>query len=188
MKYLILFLAALTAACSNTPQSNYYLLSSKASSAEHPCDCSIGIGPVNVAEYLNRPQITVSAQPGQLNLEQFHRWGEPLQNSIERTLLENLATLTGSSQLVVHPWQKSQQPRYRVAINVLTMDKVSGSATLKVQWSLLDTKDNNSATSTQLDTFTAPLANDDYGALAEGFSEALLAFSEKIAADLQSQK
>ncbi|MDM3870026.1 PqiC family protein [Porticoccus sp. W117] len=184
MKYLTLFAALLIAGCSSTPQSNYYLLSSKATGASAPCDCSIGIGPVTVAEYLNRPQITVSSQAGQLNLEQFHRWGEPLQNSIERVLLENLATLTGSSELVIHPWRQSQQPRYRVTVNVLTMDKTNGSATIKVQWHLTNTENKNESPQTQLDTFSSPLANDEYSALAEGFSDALLQLSQKIANSL----
>ena len=185
MKYLMLLLtvmAVLAAGCGSTPQSNHYLLSSKATSANAPCDCSIGIGPVTVAEYLNRPQITTSAQPGQLQIEQFHRWGEPLRHNIERTLLENLATLTGSSQVVVHPWRQDQQPEYRVTINILAMDRSANNAVIKVQWQLAAKKGKQSET--QLKTFSSSLTDESYAALAEGFSKALLQLSQEIATSL----
>ncbi|MCV6605654.1 MAG: PqiC family protein [Porticoccaceae bacterium] len=184
MKYLIPVLAALLAGCSSTPQSNYYLLHSTATNASSPCDCSIGIGPVTVAEYLNRPQITTSAEPGRLNIDQFHRWGEPLRHNIERTVLENLATLTGSSQLRIHPWRQGQRPGYRVAINILSMDRAAGNATVKVQWQV-DAEAGQSS-GTQLQTFSSPVADDSYAALAQGFSQALLQLSEKIAEQLDS--
>ncbi|MGS2722577.1 PqiC family protein [Porticoccus sp. GXU_MW_L64] len=177
MKYWIVFMTLLAAGCSSTPQSHYYLLSSKATSASAPCDCSIGIGPVTVAEYLNRPQITTRGEPGRLQVEQFHRWGEPLRHNIERALLENLATLTGSSQVVVHPWRQNQRPEHRVAINILSMDRSASRATIKVQWQIA----NRPA---KISSFSSELADSGYNSLAEGLSEALLQLSQEIAAAL----
>ena len=170
-------------ACSSTPQSNYYLLNAKATEVSTPCHCSIGVGPVTVAEYLNRPQITIAGEPGQLQIEQFQRWGEPLHNNIERVLVENLATLTDSAKVVVHPWRQDQQPRYAVTVNILTMNREENLAVIKVQWQLRD-RESGDIIATQLQRYTSPLANPDYRTLAEGFSHALLILSEQIAAQI----
>lgn len=178
----IFFICALLliTSCSSTPSSNYYLLRAKAVEALAQCNCSIGIGPVTVAEYLNRPQITLSGEPGELTIEQYQRWGEPLRNNIERVLVENLSILADSNDLVIHPWRQDQKPRYAVRINILTMNRQSGNAVLKAQWRIVDT-DSNTVLITQLTNYSSALENDNYRNLAEGFSDTLLQLSSQIA-------
>ena len=188
LKHLLSICAPLLllGACSSTPQSNYYLLSAKATTASAPCHYSIGVGPVVVAEYLNRPQITVTGEPGQLQIEQFQRWGEPIRNSVERVLVENLAILTDSTQLVVYPWRQDQSPRYRVRINILSMNREANSALIKVQWQLSDSQSGNTI-STHLESYKAPVNGDGYRNLVEGFSDALLQLSVQISAEIADQ-
>ena len=188
LKYLLSICAPLLllGACSSTPQSNYYLLSAKATEALAPCHCSIGVGPVTVAEYLNRPQITVTGKPGQLQIEQFQRWAEPVRYSVERVLVENLAIVTDSTQLVVHPWRQGQNPRYRVRIHILTMNRETNSAVIKVQWQLSDSQSGKTI-STHLESYKASVNGDGYRNLVEGFSDALLQLSVQISTEIADQ-
>ncbi len=50
----------------------------------------IGVGPVRIPEYLNRPQMVTRGKSNLLTFAQYDRWAEPLGESIERTIAENL--------------------------------------------------------------------------------------------------
>ena len=54
---------------------------------------TIGIGPVEIPEYLNRAQIVTRVSPTELKLAEFDRWAEPLNNNFSRVLAENLTSL-----------------------------------------------------------------------------------------------
>src|SRR5262249_45023810 len=49
---------------------------------------SIGVGPVIMPSYLDRTQIVTRTAADQLDLANFHRWAEPLQEGIVRVLAE----------------------------------------------------------------------------------------------------
>ena len=53
----------------------------------------IGVGPITVPKYLDRPQIVTRSGRNQLALGEFDRWAEPLQDNVLRVLAENLAFL-----------------------------------------------------------------------------------------------
>ncbi|MDH5298187.1 MAG: PqiC family protein, partial [Desulfobulbaceae bacterium] len=64
----------------------------------------IGIGPVGLPEYLDRPQIVTRLTPNRLHLAHNHRWAEPLGQNIARVLGENLSPLLGTDRILLPPW------------------------------------------------------------------------------------
>ena len=48
---------------------------------------AIGLAPVNMPEYLDRPEIISRGGGNQLELGQFDRWAEPLNRNIERVVV-----------------------------------------------------------------------------------------------------
>ena len=89
-----LVVLVLLAGCLNlktgTPPAQYYLLSSLPEQQpveqihEAGSGPVVGVGPISLPRHLDRPQIVTMAGPNELRLSEFHRWAEPLQNSITR--------------------------------------------------------------------------------------------------------
>jgi uncharacterized lipoprotein YmbA len=135
--------ALLLTACSASQPSNYYVLSAlpapeapiRASSAEQ---IAVGIGPVSFPAYLDRPQLVTRVSANRLDLSEFNRWAEPLQDMFSRTLSENLSALMGTDFVYVLPQRHAMELDYRVAVEVLRFDRgPDGRADLLARWSIL---------------------------------------------------
>lgn len=136
-------IAAALAACSASEPSNYYLLSSlPAPEAQvqtaSPDRLAVGIGPVSLPAYLDRPQLVTRASANRLDLSEFDRWAEPLQDMFSQTLSENLSVLIGSDRVYVLPRRRVPELDYVVAVEVLRFDRaVGGEAELLARWTVL---------------------------------------------------
>src|SRR5215510_6709686 len=79
-------------ACASMP-SRFYILNTLP--AQVPAAAAergpvIGVGPITMPKYLDRPEIVTRASQNQLTFGQFDRWAEPLQDNVFRVLAENL--------------------------------------------------------------------------------------------------
>jgi uncharacterized lipoprotein YmbA len=75
-------------ACASTP-SRFYLLNALATPETIPSPATsqgpvIGVGPITMPRYVDRPQIVTRVGRNQLALGEFDRWAEPLQNNVSR--------------------------------------------------------------------------------------------------------
>ncbi|MBN2299441.1 MAG: membrane integrity-associated transporter subunit PqiC, partial [Deltaproteobacteria bacterium] len=149
----ILILAVLTiflAGCAGTPPSRFYLLSPLHSSGHmqaqltEPGCISLGIGPVELPQYLNRPQIITRISENELDLADFDKWAEPLDENISRVLVENLIGLLDPDSFAIHPWKGSMHIDYRIALEIIRFDgSLSSSASLVARWSIFDHEGRN---------------------------------------------
>ena len=104
-----LFLLAL-AGCASTPPTQFYVLPSLAGSDTAPLsaadsrDLTIGVGPVTLPPYLDRPQIVTNTSRAKLTLAEFDQWAAPLHDIFSRALAENLALLIPTDRVLLHPW------------------------------------------------------------------------------------
>ena len=81
--------------CASTPPTRFYVLpalssadtTSGVSTAKR--ELTIGVGPVTLPAYLDRPQIVTRASRAKLNLADFDQWAASLQDSLPRVLAEN---------------------------------------------------------------------------------------------------
>jgi uncharacterized lipoprotein YmbA len=96
----------------------------------------VGVGPIDVPEYLNRPQIVTRIGPNELRLAEFHKWAEPLKDGIARVLAANHAA--GLPVVVVFfPWRRVDVIDYQIIVQVHRFDTdPEGNATLQARWSL----------------------------------------------------
>jgi uncharacterized lipoprotein YmbA len=76
----------------------------------------VGIETVRLPGHLERPQLVTWTAPGELQVDEFLRWAEPLEDGITRTLAENLAALLPDHQVVRRPWAGDVETRCRVAV------------------------------------------------------------------------
>jgi uncharacterized lipoprotein YmbA len=136
----ILLAVSLLAACSS-PQKNYYVLSSASApqtTGSQEITTLIGIGPVEVAEYLNRLQIVWQSGQGELLMSGNHYWAEPLDKGVTRALALNLTAVNSSRTTVVFPWRTDNKPRYSVRVQVQAFDRIDSNARIDAVWQLVD--------------------------------------------------
>jgi uncharacterized lipoprotein YmbA len=188
---LTIALTLLLTACispGRSKQPELYLLTAQATpSAETKAiDTAIGVGPVRVAPFLMRPQIVSHDGGGRLLVRDDQRWSEPLEQGIQRVLLQNLAALT-QADMRNFPWTLSTSPRYALRVDVIDLDRRANEVTLEAQWMLEDVTIGKLLASHR-NRFTAPVSGeDDYAALARGYSELLAQLAEKAAGEIAAQ-
>jgi len=104
-----------------------------------PSTVIIGIGPVKVPEYLNRPQIVTEDDDNLLTFAEFDRWGEPLDLALPRLISDNLSVLFPAATIATSPWNLSIPVRYQVIIDVVRLEsRLDKNLSLTVQWSVID--------------------------------------------------
>lgn len=99
----------------------------------------ICVGPVEIPEYLNQPEIVTRVSTSEIKVHDFAEWAEPLEDSISHTIAENLSASLCTRTVDVFPCEGQSLLGYQVEIRVIQMDGTLGeTASLKVSWSIFD--------------------------------------------------
>lgn len=121
--------------------SQFYLLAPMATAppADGTAAFSVGVGPVTLPAYLDRPQMVTRVAPNQLELSEVHRWAESLRSNFQLTVAENLAALLGTGRVLSYPWHRTEEPTYTVVIDVLRFEReVDWTVVLHCRWYVTD--------------------------------------------------
>lgn len=103
---------------------------------------SIGVGPVTIPPYLDRPQIVTRVGVNELRPDDFHQWAEPIKANISRVMGENLALATGVRHTFPHPWKRSAAIDLQIAMDLLRFDAdTRGRVTLTAVWRIFHPDD-----------------------------------------------
>jgi uncharacterized lipoprotein YmbA len=139
--WILAIIALLCPSC-GSKQSRYYMLSSSADLAplsESAEPVTVGVGPINLPDYLMRPEIVTRQSAGEIDLSEFHRWAEPLDKTVSRVLFDNLSSLLPGSNLLSHPWNRAIHVDYRIKVDVTGFEQQpDGAVLLAANWNLLD--------------------------------------------------
>jgi uncharacterized lipoprotein YmbA len=180
-------LGVVLSGCASSPTPRFYLLGSleatspdKKPSAEEGC-FSIGIGPINLPDYLDRPQIVTRGTSIELKLAEFDRWGEPLGDNLKRVLAKNLSILLCVKTIAFFPWKGGIPIDYRIEMEVLRLDgSLGGNVSLEVWW-MVFSGDGKRMLVSKRSTFTEAVGGQDYKSLVGAHSRALGTLSREIA-------
>lgn len=186
---IVLVLWALSAGCASTAPSRFYLLDPLATpeGAASPAagDISIGVGPVKLPGYLERPQIVTRDASPEISVAEFDRWAEPLSENFVRVLGENLSTLLGTDLITVFPWRGTHPLDYRVTVDVTRLDgELGGNAVLSARWAV-GGKTDAEPVIVKKTTLTEPV-NGGYEDFVAAHSRLLEALSREIAAEIKT--
>ncbi len=100
-------------------------------------DVALGLGPVAIPGYLDRPQLVTRVGPNELRLAPAARWAEPLREGIARVLQQDLAQASGARQVVRYPWPSAPRVDLAVAVDVLRFEPdAGGQVELAARWSV----------------------------------------------------
>jgi len=172
--------------CSTGPPTRLYVLTSltrveSVSQAMGRRDVAIGVGPVELPQYVNRLQIVTGDNSPELQSSYSAQWAEPLQDGFTRVLAENLSLLLATDRVVIFPW-KSFVPEYQVVIEVTRfVGQTGGEVSLAALWSILS-KNGKDVLVSKKSSFHESTGSSEYAALAAAMSRAVAALSRDIAA------
>ena len=182
------------AGCGSTPPTAFYTLSPlslplpTAQTGVSRSDVTIGVGPVTLPEFLDRPQIVTRTTANRLDVDEFHRWGGSLQEDFARVLVENLSRLLATNRVSVYPNPEPLDLRYRIVIDIQQFDgRLGEGVTLNAIWTLLDEKAGKPSLTRRFE-YQTPAASADYEGLVAAHSAALEAFSRELADALQNAR
>ena len=164
----------------------YYTLTPVEAPAPTPAlaDLALGVGPVTLPAYLDRPQLVTRTGQDALDLAEFDRWAEPLKVGIPRVLGDNLAALLGTNRVSVFPWGKAQTARYQVVVDVTRFEgKAGGTVVLGARWRILGS--DGAELLVKQATITEAAGAAGSAALVAAMNRALGALSRDLAAALR---
>jgi uncharacterized lipoprotein YmbA len=171
------------------PPTRYYVLTAVGTAATTPAASPgpvVGVGPVTIPPYLDRPQMMVRRGVNELEVTELHCWGEPLRDNIARVLTDNLSLLVPTERVSLFPWQSNVGLDYQVTVDVTAFEiGADGGTTLAARWTLRYGGDQLAIVA-QRSRHTEPAPPADYQAAVSAGARALAALSEEIAAAIRA--
>ncbi len=98
----------------------------------------VGVLPVEVPGWIDRPQITSRVAGSQVAADEFARWGEPIAKGVERVVAENLAALLPGRRVVSAPWAGYEPVVHKVDLTVTELARqADGTVLLEARWAII---------------------------------------------------
>lgn len=178
------FLAVLLLAGCGNNSKIYYVLT-----ADGPVPSGsgpgIGVGPVILAEYIDRPNLVIAESANQLGVSENNRWAGDLSASITRVTAANLGRRLNTGNVRSYPWQGDEGIRYQITLDIRQLHGGDdGYAVIEAGWRVYSLPDRKLKASR---TFTdrEPLEKDGYQPLVAAESRLMSRLADDIASGLR---
>ena len=170
-----------------TPPVQYYVLT--ASSLEqtdaresYRGDFSIGVGPVEIPEILDRPQIVTRTDANRVEVAEYHRWGGSLKTGITEHLVRELSFLLKNYRVYSIPQRNLPALDYRILVTVHRFDGRPGEEVfLDVSWAIVNPSREKTLTGKR-STFASVAKGSAYSDYVAAQSRTLTDLSRELAA------
>jgi len=181
---LLVAVVSLVAGCGSSPPVHYYSLDALEAGYGAPDAGTprFGVGPFRMPDYLTRSNIVTRGNASEVNIDDYHRWIEPVNEALHRIVAANLATMMSDVVAVGFPYRFLNDSELRVVGRVERFDADDrGQVQLIVQWGIT-TADSSYLVPPRREIYRSQAADArDYNAIAAAMSTALLEFSRDIA-------
>lgn len=144
------------------------------------------LGPIDLPQHLDRPQIVTQVGENEFKLDEFNRWAEPLSDNIPLVIGRNLAVLLSTRNIVLFTEQGAAQMDYQVKVNIVRFSGIpGGNVRLRAHWYIFDV-DSRELLRLQATDLIQPADPQDTEALVSTMSKLLEDLSREIAKVLQT--
>ncbi len=171
--------------CSSVPETRYYILASEPVSAEVPAPTGqhvLGVGRVEIPDYLRQRGVVVQSSDHQIRAALYHRWGEPLQRGVRRSLGQALSNALPEMRVEMEQ-RDVRRLDYRLDIEVLNFHFTEdGLALLGGRWTVYDVSTGAIMYSTHFD-IRESIAESGYSVAIRAQSALLTRLGDAIATD-----
>jgi uncharacterized protein len=100
---------------------------------------TVGIAPIKIPGYLDREQFVRRISQNRFAIAENDRWAEPLDENFASVLSQDLSILLQTDRIVTFPWERSQQPKYQVQVELLRFEpNAEQIVELWARWSIID--------------------------------------------------
>ena len=173
----------LLSACGSTPKESFYTLAS-APPVETRSETTVHVALASLPEAVDRTPVVIRTAPNQVDIDDFHRWAEPLKYAIPRVVAANLSKELGGAR-VSSARASGPTPDYRVALDISRFESsFSEGATLEAAWTVAG---KMGASKTGRTLARVPAASADYAGVASAHSRALEQLARDVAAAITSR-
>ena len=179
-----LFALATLAACASVPAEHFYTLTADApgrlAPADGAADIGVSMGPVTIAEMVDRPQLVVQVAAHRVVILEQQRWAQPLASEIPRVVALNLARWIGTAQAFARPPIAGPDATFRVGLDVQRFDTVVGQEVcVEVAWTVRRQAGGQLISGRSV--VHEPVSASGYDAIVAAHSRALAVLSRDIA-------
>ncbi|MFZ0241604.1 MAG: PqiC family protein [Desulfobacterales bacterium] len=144
-------------------------------------DAPVGVGPVRIPQYLNRPHIVIRSEENQVRISTFSYWAESLTDNLTRVIVDNLSILLKPTRVAALPWVRPAEGAHRIEVSVIRFDGDFGTtATLRARWTIIAEKGDRELLSKE-STFSEPVKGPEMADLVSALSRTVADFSREIA-------
>jgi uncharacterized lipoprotein YmbA len=178
--------------CVASPPVRFYTLTAmsgkpvSAPGSTETSDLAIGVGPVTLPQYLDRPQIVTRTTATRLAVAEFDQWAASLQDDFARVLAENLTVQVPTERVVISPWSRSAPIDFQVLVEATRFEATaSGEVVLLASWRLLD-GDGKELAMKRTRLLTAAGDTQNYEATVAAMSRVIEMLGEQIATALRA--
>jgi uncharacterized lipoprotein YmbA len=178
-------LAALgVSACGTSPPANYYTLDPADLAYETDPEGAtvLGVGPIRVPDYLERPQLVTRRANAELKVHDYERWAEPVAVMQHRIVASNIDALLDDTLAVAYPYGRLVNYDYVLIGEVYRFDMDDAGVTrLELQWAIGTPSDGSLVPISRSSYETRGGNVDDPGSVAAAMSNVLEQFSRDVA-------
>jgi uncharacterized protein len=183
--FLTLLLAPALATC-RSPDPALYTLVPVSGTVDGGPAGAVALGPINVAHYLDRPQIVRHHDEYQLATDDTERWAEPLDEMIPRVLVEELTQRLPKMRIAQSSSGMIGDTDARLAVSIERFDSdPDGTVVLDARWSVRGNVRDGPLDSARI---TGRVAGDSTSALVAAMSACLGRLSDRLAAALAAPR
>jgi len=183
--------SVLVAGCLGTsPNVSFFTMNATAvsSTAPAPDGLAIGVGPIRVPRYLDRPEWVT--RPGgsnsELEIDQFREWAGGFTANVSSALGQDLGAKLGTQRVVVYPTPSPFALDYRVAVDFHAFEGIGGDALeLRATWVIRAGKDAEGGPWIGQSTIRRAIQSSGPQGLANAHDEALALLADAIAARIE---
>jgi hypothetical protein len=156
-------------------------------------EVTLAVGPVELPDYVDRPQIVTRSGTNELVIAEFERWGGSLEKQISGSLVATLRVRLAPEGIAVVPWRSavlSSGTPYRVTVNVSRFDGVPGhSVVLQARWELrTQSGGKEELLGVKEASVTEQIDGPEYDALVAAMQRALVRLGEQMADSVAAAK
>jgi uncharacterized protein len=159
----------------------------------------IGVGPVVLPKYLDRPQVVTRTATNSLDQADLDQWGGNLADNFTRVLATNLANLLKTDRVSLYPWQDQVPVDYQVTLDVAKFEQEpDGNTALDTFWRLVDPRNGKVLVMRRsiyrengapiVTTSSGDAATRSYDAVAAAMSRDIAALSRDIAGEISGRR
>jgi uncharacterized lipoprotein YmbA len=179
--------------CGSSPATRFYSLVSLRNGEGRSAIENAGhrrvivVGPVELADYLDRPEIVERRDATRIILFEFDQWAGSLQGNLARVLADNLAVLLDPADFLVLPWEQTDRYDGRIQIVVTRLETTGrGSVRVSALWTLFG-RERGKILSVGKAVIHGPVKGGGTAGVVEAMSLVLAELSRRIAEDVKAE-